>query len=138
MFPYDDFEDDLEVETESEEVSVPQDYGINFTRNVLTGTQVEGLDALKIWARNALLTPRGRYEIFTDDYGSDLEDLIGRAFTPAYVAAEAKRMVEECLTVHPNITGIDNFTANVKGDQLTVSFSLVTDYGDSDMEVEVI
>ena len=136
MFPYDD-DDDLIEEPESEEVVPPHDYGINFDRGALTGVQVEGLPALREWAANALLTPRGRYEIFSDDFGSELETLIGNVYSPAYIEAESRRMVEECLTVHPNITGIDDFKAGLDGDRLDLTFTLITEYGDTELEVEV-
>lgn len=134
MFPYDD---DEMLEAEDEAVVAPTDYGINFDRNILTGVTVSGLPALKVWARNALLTPRYRYEIFSDDYGSELETLIGHVYSQDYVSCEAKRMVTECLTVHPNINGITNFSSVLDGDTLKVTFTLVTDYGDTDMDVEV-
>lgn len=134
MFPYTDeeMEDGL-----NEDIVIPEDYGINFDRNQLTGVTVEGLEAIKVWAMNALLTPRSRYEIFSEDYGSDLEDLIGHAYTPAYVFCEAKRMVEECLLVHPAITGIADFKAVQTGDVLACEFMLETDFGDTEIELEV-
>lgn len=134
MFPYTDEEMEEGVE---DDLVLPTDYGINFDRNALTGVTVSGLEALKVWAMNALLTPRSRYEIFSEDYGSELESLIGRAHTPAYVRCEAKRMIEECLTVHPSIVGIDDFSAEMNGDTLTCDFTLVTDFGDEEMEVEI-
>ena len=134
MFPYD--EDEI-IDSEDEAVVAPIDYGINYKRKILTGVTVSGLPALKVWARNALLTPRYRYEIFTDEYGSELETLIGHAYSPVFVAMEAKRMVTECVTVHPNISGITNFSSVLDDDKLTVTFTLVTDYGDTEMEVEV-
>lgn len=139
MFPYDDVEDLLE-ETEGIDPDAeitPTDYGINFDRNVMTGVQVDGLAAIKVWARNALMTPRYRYEIFTDEYGSDLEELIGHSYSPAYITCESRRMVEDCLLVHPNITGITDFLATMDKDTLTISFVMQTDFGDTETEVTI-
>lgn len=134
MFPYTDEEMD---EAQEDEALIPTDYGINYDRNQLTGVTVEGLKALKVWAMNAILTPRSRYEIFSEEYGSDLETLIGKSYSRAYVFCESKRMIEECLTVHPNIEGIEDFTAEISGDSLACSFTLITDFGDTEVEVEV-
>ena len=134
MFPYTDeeMEDGL-----NDDLVIPMDYGIDFKKEKLTGVTVSGVDAIKVWAYNALATPRSRYEIFSEEYGSDLETLIGHAYSPAYVQCEAKRMVEDCLSVHPSIAGIEDFAAIIKNDKLTCSFTLLTDFGDEEMEVEI-
>lgn len=136
MFPYDD--DDLIEEQEEEVDATPYEWGLNSDMNAMTGVQVEDVEALKIWARNAILTPKGRYEMFTDEYGSELEDLISYSNDPDYILIEAKRMIEECVTYHPMISGIKNFSGECDGDSLTVSFELETDYGDAEIDMEVV
>ena len=44
---------------------------------------VEGNEAIKVWVYKALLVPRYQYSIYTWDYGSELMDLIGKAYTPS-------------------------------------------------------
>ena len=62
---------------------------------------VEGAEAVSVWAWNALNTHRFRHEIFTWDYGNDIESLIGQPFTDDLKQAEAKRCVTECLLINP-------------------------------------
>lgn len=94
---------------------------------------VEGKEAVKIWAYKALLTNRFKYSVYSWDYGSELESLIGSGFTQSATESEVERMVEECLMPNSYIEGVTNFEINSKNEQLIVSFTLVTIYG----EVEV-
>ncbi len=49
---------------------------------------------------------RYRHELYTWDYGSELEGLIGQAYTAALKQAEARRYVEEALAVNPYIQAV--------------------------------
>ena len=41
---------------------------------------VEGIEAVKVWAWNALYTVRFRYLIYPWEYGDELETLIGQSY----------------------------------------------------------
>ena len=58
---------------------------------------VEGNEAIKVWVYKALLTPRYNYSIYSWNYGSELMDLIGKAYTPSLTKEEAKRYIKEAL-----------------------------------------
>ena len=44
---------------------------------------VEGNNAIKVWVNKAILVPRYNYSIYSWNYGSELMDLIGKAYTPS-------------------------------------------------------
>lgn len=91
---------------------------------------VSGLEAVKTWAYNALQTVRGRYPIYTDQYGSDFEDIVGKAFTQELKEAECRRFTEEALLVSPYIQSVDvtDITFDKNG-HLTISGTMQTIYG---------
>ena len=62
---------------------------------------VEGNEAIKVWVYKALLVPRYNYSIYCWNYGSELMDLIGKAYTPQLTKSEAKRYIEEALKINP-------------------------------------
>lgn len=125
------------VETEEEDV-LPVEYGIDFRTGQLTGGRVKGLDAIKVWAWNALKTPRYVYEQYGWDYGSELESLIGRSQMPIeYIASEAKRMVEECLTQNRYIEGIKDFECLMVSGVLVCSFRIITTIGEVNSDVVI-
>lgn len=67
---------------------------------------VQGAQAVASWAWRALRVCRYRHELYTWDYGSELETLIGQAYTAALKQAEARRYVEEALAPNPYIQGV--------------------------------
>ena len=99
---------------------------------------MEGKESIKVWIWLVLQTPRYRYYIYTWDYGNEFEDLIGKGYTEEYIEAEAQRMPEDCLLVNENIQSITEFSVNMAGDTLTVSFMANTIYGEIEFKDEAI
>jgi hypothetical protein len=95
---------------------------------------VEGLEAVKIWAYKALSTERFKHEVYSWDYGSEINSLIGSGFTRAAVEIEVPRLIWEALQPNPNITSINDLIINFDGDSLTIELTIETTFG----EVEVI
>ena len=134
MFP---FVDNEEEEEQEESLYIPKEYGINFETGQLSGKIVEGYDALLVWVWLALQTPRYRYYIYSEDYGQEYEDLIGKSYSTELTDSELERMTEECLTENPYITGIENFSCVKIEEKVTVTFSLITDLGDGEVSIDV-
>ena len=96
---------------------------------------VEGLEAVKAWAWRALHVPRYRYEIYSFDYGSELEALIGQPYTKELKEAEAARYVRECLLINPYIREVKDVETEFSDDRLKISGTLVTVYGEANISV---
>lgn len=96
---------------------------------------VEALEAIKVWAWKALHTPRFRYEIYSWDYGNELESLIGQSYSQALKESEAARYVRECLLINPYITDVKNITVNQSGDKISITGTLETIYGEANISV---
>lgn len=128
MFPYDIEEEELDEEQEAQKN--PVEYGINFETGQLTGQKVYGIEAIKVWIWNTLMTDRYRYEHHSWNYGHELENLIGTCNDEDYIRTTAKEMIEECLTINEHITGIDEFDIKTDGDSLSCTFTVMTDFGE--------
>jgi len=124
-----------DVEVDTSEV-MPKEYAIDFETGLMTGKTVEGLEALKVWAYFAIKTARCRYYAYSDDYGTELDNLIGKVNSDEYLQTEAKRMVSECLLVNDNIISIENFTCSKTGSTLNIEFTMNTKYGEGEIEIE--
>ena len=96
---------------------------------------IEGNEAIKVWAYKALLTPRYNYSIYSWDYGSELMDLIGEAYTPALTKEEAKRYIKEALLINPYILEVDVLDTTFKNDLLSADIKIVTIYGESEVTI---
>lgn len=91
---------------------------------------VEGKEALKVWIWRALRTARYRYEIYTWDYGSEFESLLGQAYTDSVKTAEAPRYLRECLLVNPYIQEVKDIDVSFASARLDVRGTAVTIYGE--------
>lgn len=137
MFPFDIDDDEDEEVTEDSSTEEPSEYEIDFSSGKLTGRILTGKEAIKQWVTLALSVNRYAYTQYSWDYGSDLQTLIGKEYDREYITSEAQRMVEDALSVNQDITGVENFEADISADRLTMRFSILTDYGDEEVEISV-
>lgn len=131
MFPFDIDEENMEQKEEP----IFKEYEIDFKTGQLTGRTVEGLEAIKVWVYLALLTPRYRFEQYSWNYGSEIEELIGLNIDEEYLKSEVQRRIEDCILINEHIQGIENLECSFFDDKLTASFRILTDYGEVEMNV---
>ena len=99
---------------------------------------LSGEEALRVWAQKALRTPLARFAAYETDYGSELDDLIGKPYSEAYIRAEAQRMVTEALLASPYIVSVGAVAVSMAGDgKLQASGTYTSIYGTSTVEVTV-
>ena len=96
---------------------------------------VEGNEAIKVWVYKALLVPRYNYSIYSWNYGSELIDLIGKAYTPSLTKEEAKRYIKEALLINPYILEVTVIDTDFKNDLLSADIKIVTIYGESEVTI---
>ena len=76
-----------------------------------TGRQYK-LDEVNSWVEwcvKALSTPRYKHLIYSDNYGSELQTLIGKSYPHEFAESEIKRMVKECLMADSRTAAVDSF-----------------------------
>ncbi len=122
-----------EAESVSEVMTIPKEYGVDFSTGKLTGKIVEGIEALKVWAWNCIKTERYRYPIYSWQYGTEYEQYIGQTVTDEYLQNDCYTETQEALMANPYITSIDDFNAEIKGDRLHISFKLNTVLGSTEV-----
>ena len=96
---------------------------------------VEGNEAIKVWVYKALLVPRYNYSIYSWNYGSELMDLIGKAYTPQLTKSEAKRYIEEALKINPYILEVNVIDTDFKDSVLSANVKITTIYGESEVVI---
>ena len=135
LFPFDDAEEFAEDIVDEEEEYTIKDFEIDWDTMKMTGNIVEGLDAIVMWVHLALRTKRYEWLIFSWDYGEEYTDLLGYSYTQEYLESEVERMITECVTQHPYITGIQDLTVTVEKDKHHITFTLLTDLGEVELDV---
>lgn len=97
---------------------------------------VDNLDAMRQAITKALSIERFGYLIYSDNYGSEFQHLIGADYD--LVLAEVERVITEALLVDDRIVSVTNFkTEKIASDSLSVSFLVITIFGEIQMESEV-
>jgi hypothetical protein len=96
---------------------------------------VTGLRAVLVWAWKALHVERYRYEIYTWDYGNEIESLIGKPYTDELKKAEAIRYVKECLLINPYITDVTDISVTFTEDKISIQCKIITVYGEASLNV---
>jgi len=109
-------------------------YAIDFENGVVGGI-VDGEAAIRQFVIKAIKTARFRFAIFDDDYGCELEDLIGQNATPELLEAEIPRVIEEALIYDDRIERVYGFSIKQEADSLFVSFYV--DTAEETIQVEV-
>lgn len=98
---------------------------------------IDNLDAIKQSIEKTLLTERFRYEIYSDRFGIELENLIGES--KDLVVSEIERIVSESLLIDERIVDLENFTiADIAKENMTINFKVITIFGSFDFEKEVV
>lgn len=105
----------------------------------LTGDRISGMTdgkgAICQAIDLALSTERWRYQIFSADYGCELQALFGQQKRVDPV--EIKLLIEEALLEDDRIKAIEDMLVEYEGDTAAISFTAVTAFGDIKAERRV-
>lgn len=121
-----------------EEYSTPQlspSYGwkLEPNKNKIAGW-VDGVDSVEQAIYLMLRTERGKYEIYPEWYGIELNQLYGQPRDLVEVRLPA--LVQECLLTDARITSVDNFDISFFGTNCLCKFTVQSVYGEINTEVE--
>lgn len=123
------FEADLELDTDTETTRTYK----------LTDTNIQGfadsLEALHQAIYKVLNVEKYEYEIYSFNYGIELENLIGK--DSDYVKIELKRRLTECLLQDDRIQSVDGFNFTATNDNMVCTFNVTSIYGDLQISKEV-
>jgi phage baseplate assembly protein W len=120
---------------EFEEILLPSyGYNLDIDRNRVRGMN-DAQEAVRQAIYLILNTERYMYGIYSQNYGCELTDLIGRPLD--YAMSEAKRRIIEALLADDRITAVDGFEFQHGKNSLTVTFIVHTIFGDVNTETEV-
>lgn len=144
MYPYDeDDEEEIELDEEMESSTTegdqdenpPMEFGVDFSTGQMTGGKVTGAKAVAVWAWNALMYPRYTYELTSWNYGSELRDLIGQVMEQDDLEVSVDAIIRDAFLPNEYIEDIENLTCEMEDDTLNISLTLVTPFGEEDIDV---
>lgn len=96
----------------------------------------EGLEAVRQAVEIALDVERFRWTIYSANFGSELDDLVGQ--DEALITAEIPRLVEGALSQDDRVVQVEDYVFTRTGpDSMHVSFTVRTVYGDLIEEMQI-
>ena len=103
-------------------------YAMDFENKRIVGW-VDGLDAMVQAVRKAISTRRYAERIYSGDYGSELDNLIGKAV--GYVRATIRLVLEETFSADSRIRGLRRIDVEQRDcDSMQVNATVLTEYGE--------
>lgn len=125
----DDLQQDFSI------VSYPtKTYRLDLQKGRING-QVDGLEAVKQSVHLILQTERFYHEIYSWNYGVELENKIGQPFPLIY--AEIEDAIMDALIQDDRVLSVNNFSFSQQKSSVQVSFSVETTEGQLRLEQEV-
>lgn len=95
----------------------------------------DGIEAMRQAVEIMLTTTRYDYQIYTANFGVELDDLIGQE--PQYIESTLPDRIREALSIDDRILREENYTFEVNGDSMLVTFDVITVYGAFNTGVEI-
>ena len=140
LFPF--FGDTQTEQAEEETLPLYTEVAWDFVKNIPILEKgdlkrVTGNEAIKTWVYKAMKTERFRYLIYSWDFGSELESLIGQSYTPNLTKAESVRYIKEALLINPYIKSVSNIEVHFEKGTLYITAVLETVYGETEVKASV-
>lgn len=110
-------------------------YRIDYETGEITNEIIDGTEAVQQAVHMALQTPRFSHFIYSDDYGSEIAELLAdNEVTEEFKMMELPRMIEEALIYDDRISEVTDFEIEQVGDSFHVKFTVVSDEGILEVE----
>jgi hypothetical protein len=88
---------------------------------------VDGIEALKQSVRQILSTPRYQHQIYSHNYGIELEGIVGS--DRLIIQSKLKQRIQDALLVDDRIKAVEKFDFAFESDSVTVTFSVISTLG---------
>lgn len=90
------------------------------------GEQIDGYAAIQQFISKAIQTIRFHYPIYSDDYGCEIEHLLGKGFSEGFIKVEMVRMITEALIYDERIERVYDFDITSVHDEVNIAFKVDT------------
>lgn len=107
---------------------------LDIEKGSLLPNLLDGEAAVQQYLTVLSLTPRGVYSAFSEDYGTEIEDIIGQALPPEVTELEMVDEVTEAIYADPRVQDVETVTTR-SGDNLVIT-ALVTLVDGAEIVVE--
>lgn len=129
----DDEDDQIDDPEDDEDIETSLTFKVDGGR---IGGKIDGQEAMIQAISKIMETERAVYPIYSEDYGNDLDELIGKSFD--FVETEIERVLKEALEEDERVTGVSvDSIEETDSTSLLVTATVSTIYGDLEVTQEV-
>ncbi|AZU61082.1 DUF2634 domain-containing protein [Neobacillus mesonae] len=128
LSPLETFDDETIEEVEAQP-GPSRTYKLNSETNEIGGF-IDGEAALRQFIEKAIRTARFRFLIYDDDYGCELEELLGEDITQELLEMEIPDIITDALIYDDRINDVTNFAIDRQGDAVYISFDVDANLAD--------
>lgn len=120
-----------------------QEWAYDFENNELLTDEnglpylVSGNEALKIWLFWAVITERYRWKANSNDYGTEIDRMIGINASQAIKSSELKRTIREAIEICQYVKSIDSIDLSLEDGFVVVDVRLKSVYQEGWVELHV-
>lgn len=125
LSPEVELDEELDTEGEDEEISPTKTFKINYETMQITKEEIDGIEAIEQFIHMALRTQRYEHFIYTDDYGSEVDELLSDSeVTEEFKEMELPRLITEALVYDDRIDDVTDFEIVREFNAFRVSFTV--------------
>lgn len=133
-------DDGVELDEDGAEIAIETAPGLTYEIDFETGEISGKIDAeksLKQFITKSLFTPRDEHEVYTSDFGSEIEELLAEQEGADYVEVELERICREAIESDDRILEVESVETSFADDRVYVTIVCATVYGAITEEVEI-
>jgi hypothetical protein len=128
LSPFEPIDERVIAVDEESTIGPSKTYRLSYDSNKIGGL-IDGEEALRQFVVKAIRTARYRYLIYDDQYGSELEELIGADVSIELIQTEVSRIITDALIYDDRVAEVVDFEVTRDNDKLFVSFRVVPTSG---------
>jgi len=100
------------------------------------GGFIDGVDAVKQAVYKILQTERYEHLIYSRNYGVEMGSVIGK--NRDFIESNLEIIISDAVLTDPRVRSITDFETSYSGETLTVTFRVLSIYGDFDIGINLI
>lgn len=116
-------------DTSEDSLSPSKTYKFDIETGEIFAEFIDDGEALLQFIVKAIKTFRDKYLVYSEDYGSEIDYLLGQAYSDEYLELEVPRLIDEALLIDDRIESTENFVVSRLGDELDISFNVISTLG---------
>lgn len=117
-------------------IAAAKTYRLDFDTGEIIG-KIEEMTAMRQYIIKALFTARNAHEIYSDEYASEIEEILWEDESTEYTAVELERVIREAIENDDRMIEVENVEITFERDEIRAIIDCNTIYGQLTEEVQL-